>query len=124
MSSMQKNPTSVPGVGLNVNASATAPSRPNEAPMPHAATPAPRDTVSVPTFTVGGNGQDGTVSVLGADGHPVFQTVRGSVGINRVLKHIAARTGGGTVAGLLHLVNREGRQTAHCAMVAYKSFSF
>lgn len=37
----------------------------------------------------------------------VFLTVRGSVGLNEALKHIVARMGGGTVAGLLHLVNRE-----------------
>jgi len=81
--------------------------------MPHAATQAPRDASSVSTLTVGGNGQDGTVGVLRADGQAVFQTVRGSVGLNGALKHIAARMGGGTIAGLLHLVNGEGRQTVH-----------
>ncbi|MGH8577110.1 MAG: hypothetical protein ACREXJ_09395 [Gammaproteobacteria bacterium] len=107
----QRNSTSDAGIGID--ASDTAQPTPNEATISDARTNVPREAASATeALTAGGNGKDGTLSVLAPDGQPLFQTVRGSVG-NGALKHVAARIGGGTVGGLLQLVDREGKQSVH-----------
>jgi hypothetical protein len=73
-----------------------------------AADPAPTQTLAA-----GGGGKEGALSVLAADGQPLLQTVRGSVGLNGVLKHVFARIGGGAVGGILQLFDRSGKQTVH-----------
>ncbi len=97
--------------GINIDASDTPQSMRHEATISDVRTNVLREEAS-PTqaLTVGGKGKDGTLSVLTADGQAVFPTVHGSVGRNGALQHVAAPIGGGTVAGLVQLLDREGGQ--------------
>ena len=71
------------------------------------------DAAPTQLLSAGGNGKEGVLSVLAADGQPLLHTVRGSVGLNGALKHVFARIGGGAVAGILQLFDRNGKQSVH-----------
>ncbi|MGH8628076.1 MAG: hypothetical protein ACREYC_23365 [Gammaproteobacteria bacterium] len=83
---IKSNTENLPDAGISIDASDTVQPMRHEATISDARTNAPREEAS-PTqaLTVGGNGKDGTLSVLAADGQPLFQTVRGSVGLNGAL---------------------------------------
>jgi hypothetical protein len=76
----------------------------DRAPAVPPAPPAP----PVETLSACGHGKDGALNIVSADDKPALRTVRGGVGLNNALKHVAVEVGGGTVAGLVSLSDREG----------------
>lgn len=67
-----KQRQSTPDAGISIDASDTAQSMRNEAPISDTATNAPRgEASSTRGLTVGGNGTDGRLTILGADGKPI-----------------------------------------------------
>lgn len=100
---IKSNTENLPDAGISIDASDTAQPMRHEATISDARTNAPREEATQ-ALTVGGNGKDGTLSVLAADGQPLFQTVRGSVGLNGALS-MSRRIDRGTVAGLLQLIS-------------------
>jgi hypothetical protein len=116
---------STPDAGISIDASDAAQSMRNETPISDAGTNAPRQEVS-PTqaLTVGGNGTDGRLTILSADGKPIADMQAATANPRR--QDIELALGGNGRNGLLRIRRlKDDRQTtiADNGMSLYGHFS-